>query len=255
MSRILKIFACAFLFFVNFIVHSCDNGGGYISKPSNFWIHRCNHNDMLRTFYDSYTGFEMDIIFHEDGAHQYQFENSHDVDTSGWYSLESQFAILKELGFGKSKKGVWLDYKNLNSGNVQKSLEVLNSLLEKYGFEEKKSDFRVESGNWSLLRSFHEAGFKTSYYFPYYDFSSMSAAEVQDAKDVLREALDSGFVDTVSFDFSYYDFILKNTKSSDRLMTWAIGVNWESVATAESYSALRKDDRMEVILVTDKYWR
>ena len=228
----------------------------YVNRHEKFWLHRVNHPEMLTSYYDYYSGFEMDIIFHsEEGDYKYKFENSHDIDLSTWYGLDVQFSTLKDLGFANSSKVLWLDFKNLNEDNWEKSMEVLENLVDTYGFSEKKDDIIVESNNWVYLNIFSQSGYKTSYYFPYYDFSSMSDEELQSAKDILTEALNSGYIDMVSFCSSYYDFVIENCGSSVKMLTWVDGVRWPNVVISDSYKQIINDDRIFGILVSDKKWR
>lgn len=167
--------------------------------PSKFWLHRVNSVEKQMEFSEKYTGLEFDIVFyHKEMA----FENSHDADCLEKFNFEKQLKLYKYLG---NSNRMWLDFKNLTDENKYDSLTVLNDLLSKYNVDKNK--VWVESQNWQALKVFKEAGFRTSYYFPYYNFSKMSSSEIETAKQKTERIAFSGNVDAISFYGGYYSFI------------------------------------------------
>lgn len=176
-----------------------DNYLAEIFMPDKFWLHRVNSIEKQKEFSKKYAGLEFDIIFHSEIM---GFENSHDHESFERYNFEKQLEVYQNL---ENKNGMWLDFKNLGENNKIDSLAVLKKLVKKYDVDKNK--IWVESSNWQALRIFKNAGFKTSYYFPYYNFSKMSDSEIKDAKRKTEMIAKSGNVDAISFYGGYYDFV------------------------------------------------
>lgn len=176
-----------------------DNYLAEMFLPEKFWLHRVNSVEKQKEFYKKYAGLEFDIIFYDK---ENAFENSHDVENLEKYNLEAQLKVYRDLS---NYNGIWLDFKNLTDKNKIESLYVLNDLLAKYKINKDK--IWVESSNWQALKVFKDAGFKTSYYFPYYNFTRMSTVEINQAKTITENIALSGNVDAISFYGGYYDFI------------------------------------------------
>lgn len=167
--------------------------------PDKFWLHRVNSVGKQQEFAGKYAGLEFDIIYYEDSR---AFENSHDKKDLEAYNLEKQLQKYASL---PNKNQLWLDFKNLSLDNKEEALSVLKSLMDEYHVD--KSKVWVESKCWQALDVFKKEGFKTSYYFPYYKFTKMSAAEINDVKIKTEGIANSGNVDAVSFQGDYYEFV------------------------------------------------
>lgn len=212
--------------------------------PNKFWLHRVNSVEKQKEFSDKYAGLEFDIIFHSD---KMAFENSHDADDFRKYNLEEQFKTYQNLG---KKNGLWLDFKNLSNNNKEDALFVLEGLLAKYKIDKKL--VWVESQNWKSLKTFRDAGYRTSYYFPYYNFKKIKQAEITEIKEKTEMIASSGNVDAISFYGGYYGFI-KTLELPPRitLLSWLNGQEWSEILLLKKYAEIRNDDRVKVILVKD----
>ncbi len=221
-----------------------DNYLAEMFLPEKFWLHRVNSVGKQKQFSEKYAGLEFDIIFHHT---EMAFENSHDIDSLAKYNLENQLKVYQELS---NKNGLWLDFKNLTDKNKKESLSVLVELLTKYKVD--KNVIWVESSNWQALKTFKDAGFKTSYYFPYYNFTKMSTAEINEAKQKTEKIALSGNVDAISFYGGYYEFI-NGLQLPPRivLLSWLNGQEWLEVLLLKKYADIRNDERVKVILVKD----
>lgn len=67
----------------------------------------------------------------------------------------------------------WIDFKNLNKNNAQKSLQTLLYIYKEAGFDIK--NLIIESSNYNLLGIFKNYGFYTSYYL--FNIASENLAE------------------------------------------------------------------------------
>lgn len=215
-----------------------------VFMPNRFWLHKTNSPEKQQEFHDKYKGIEFDIIYYPD---KMGFENSHDKENYEKYNLENNLAAYKKIG---KQRGIWFDFKNLTHENVNASKDALENLLQKYQID--KNLVIIESGNWQDLRIYKEAGFKTSYYFPYYDFSKLTRDEIEKAKDLTLEATSSGNVDYLSFDAKYYNFI-NNVKLPEniKLLTWIDTEPWYAVIIKKEYKKILQDKRVKVVLVKD----
>ena len=213
--------------------------------PDKFWLHRVNSVDRQFEFINKYNGIELDVIYYEK---EKAFENSHNKTDLMKYNLEKQFEAYKKIN---KRKGIWLDFKNLTKENKNEAKAVLDQLLLKY--EINKNLVWLESSNWQSLKLFHDDGYKTSYYFPYYELDKMNKNEIKTVRDLTQEIAKSGNVDAISFDGKYYDFINK-ISIPDRIvyLCWFGGRTWSEVMLLNDLKNIRTDNKVQVILVKDK---
>lgn len=214
--------------------------------PQNFWLHRTNSAAKLDQFIDKYHGFEMDIIYY---PANHAFENSHDNVSLEKYSLEKQFIYFKQHNI--TTPDLWLDFKNLTTANAQLSLNDLDALLKDYQINKK--NIWIESSNFQSLALFKKAGYKTSYYFPYYDFKNMSNTEITHIKELTEQIATSPGINAISFDGIYYDFIETLTLPPNiSLLTWLHTKNWRQVFWSPENKKFLLDERIKIILVKDR---
>lgn len=213
--------------------------------PDNFWLHRVNSTGKQEEFADKYKGIEFDIIYY---AETDTFENSHDKTDAVLYDLEKQLAVYQKIG---QNKGIWFDFKNLTEENKVQAKNKIDLLLAKYGINKQK--VWVESGNWQAIKVFHDDGYHTSYYLPYYKFDEMTDKEIADAKARTEMIAASGNVDAVSFYGGYYDFISSmQLPPRIALLSWLDGRKWTEVLLLNKYSSLVNDQRLQALLVKDR---
>lgn len=212
--------------------------------PDKFWLHSVNSVDKQKELAHKYTGLEFDIIYYEK---ENAFENSHDKTDLQKYNLEKQF---QQYASASENNEIWLDFKNLNENNQKESLECLNNLVAEYCIEKNK--IWVESKSWQALKNFKLAGFKTSYYLPYYKFNKMTEDEIKFARKHTVDVAESGNIDAISFHGDYYSFITSlELPSHIVFLSWLDGKRWYEVLLRRKYADIRNDGRVKVILVKD----
>lgn len=212
--------------------------------PEKFWLHRVNSVAKQKEFAHKYSGLEFDIIYYEQ---ERAFENSHDKTSLSKFNLEEQFREYKR---GDAKNKLWLDFKNLRNSNKHQALATLNTLIEKYDVDRKK--LIVESGHPEALDVFKEAGYFTSYYFPYYKWKEMTPAQIKEARAKTERIARSGNVDAISFYGAYYDFVSKlQVPPRIAFLSWLNGQSWYEVRFKKQYGRIYQDPRVKVILVKD----
>ncbi|MGI0407085.1 hypothetical protein ACRE1U_07285 [Helicobacter himalayensis] len=164
----------------------------------------------LNDFLHKYRNFEIDVHFLENDSNAWgggYYDVGHDGKE---YSINLNLAQMLQVIIARDKHDkrdsivakVWLDFKNLSDSNEKEALKELKTLCDSLGFP--YSHIIVESGSFKNLASFRKAGFKTSYYVPYYDKQSLDSKEI---KTHLQNIINSQSVDYVSFAYYLYEFI------------------------------------------------
>lgn len=210
------------------------------------WLHRTDNYKKVTELGNGYSGIEFDCVYHDEID---DFENSHDYSPVVEYYLNDSLNAFVQLKDWQNKK-MCIDFKNLTEENKIAAQRKLSELFAKYGL--KKENCYVESSNWGALDVFKKNGWKTSYYFPYYEFSNLSKTQIDDIKKQTVIISKSGNVSAISFSSVYYDFIKKlEIDSSIDLLTWNANVDRRNFECNESYFSIIKDPRIKAILVKE----
>ena len=209
-----------------------------------FWLHRVNSPEKLKQLGRKYSGLEMDIIYH---AEHNDFENSHNEENLQLFPLKKTLETYKNMS---NKQSLWFDFKNLNNLNKVKAEKRLSELIKQY--KVNKDNIWVESKNYNALEYFTKKGWKTSYYFPYYNFQKMSSKEIEEVSKLTEEISFSSKVTAISFAGKYYDFI-KNLKLNPQisLLTWFEKDTLSDFIKNEKHTKLLQDPQLEVILIKE----
>lgn len=209
------------------------------------WLHRCDSVEKFKELSSRYSGIEIDVIFHQNAK---KFESSHDPVNLKDFPIEKILSAYKEAG---SQQFIWLDFKNLSELNQVDSLEELKRLVTLY--EIQPSKVWVESKSYKHLKLFKNAGFKTSYYFPYYDFNQMKPIEIDRVKEKTLNIVQSGSVDAISFFGNYFDFIKSvNLPKNIRILMLFDGINRKDFETSTFGKSILADPTVEAVLVREK---
>ncbi|MCB0409700.1 MAG: hypothetical protein KDD29_05740, partial [Flavobacteriales bacterium] len=119
------------------------------------WVHRTNSVEKLHAVKDKFYGVELDIEFLDSLN---VFDVNHPPAKSIGLTLDTYFfeaSMNKTLHY-------WLDFKNLNEMNVEKSSALLERICVKNHIN--PSHVIVESNNVRLLEEFQHKGYQVSYY-------------------------------------------------------------------------------------------
>ena len=220
---------------VDMIIHS--NLIKIFSLPEKIWVHRCNSVEKAKLMAETYTGIEIDANFYGNETAGKKFDIQHDNKQSDKITLQDFMPM-----FAKNNVKIWFDYKNLNSKNAQASLEELEMLIQKYGID--KSRFIIESHNFNDLKIFYDAGFYTSFYVTVKQDLDQVAF-----REEVQNAVNSGWVNAVSFPVVYYELV-KSTGVSADLLTWQTGEDrWWNFLSETDLRKTVDDPQVKVILV------
>ncbi len=168
--------------------------------------HRVNSIGKLKDIFDDgLRSFEIDLCFA--GGDRNTFILGHGDGVMG-VDIRT---FLDSVDYTEINR-VWIDVKNLNSGNYEAALVELELLDKKYDLKEKvifESSVKSE-----LFRYFRERGWYTSYYIP---LSTYLVDSNESSDETLMEKLSSSLsrqvvdqkVAAVSFDSHLYTFVKK----------------------------------------------
>lgn len=218
------------------------------------WAHRCDSLEKFQLMSNKYRGLEIDATFYADEPRGSKFDVSHDKKSQVDYPLENFMPSIAECD-----NIIWFDFKNLTNENAAAALEELDGLLAQYGID--RGRFIVESHDYEDLKIFREHGYYTAYDVPTHEsaygdeivrdknFVFQSQGRVEYFCRLVREAVDSGNVDAVSFPLTYYRLV-KYADVPAEMLTWDThGEKWWDFYAREELRAILSDDKVVGILV------
>ena len=143
-------------------------------KPSIFsgsvpkvWVHHVNNIKRLQKLLPDFNGFECDVNYNNATN---TFEVYHDSSEASGLQLEEYLKLPNT-----SLKYFWFDFKNLDTANAGKALQLFNHVDFLYHIKQRVI---IESSNPQALRTIADAGYFTSFYIPVFDpvvYSSINA--------------------------------------------------------------------------------
>jgi hypothetical protein len=143
-------------FLASFVLYIIDQS--LTSKlRSKIWAHRVNSIEKLNEVNEIFNGVEFDVVFLEA---ENRFDVNHPPTKSIGLSLLKYLTSIKNT----STNQFWVDFKNLTSENMNKSLLKLDSICQITKI--KRKQFIIESTNPEHLELFQDLGYQTSFYLP-----------------------------------------------------------------------------------------
>ena len=217
----------------------------FITPSEKFWVHRCNSVEKVKIAAEKFSGVEIDANFYPAESFGRKFDISHDSQEAVNFALEKFMPI-----FAETDTKIWFDFKNLSEENSAESLNELENLLQKYNIE--KSRLIVENHNFHALKTFHDAGFYTSFYVTVNE-KILNSPEMQDNfRQEVQDAVNSGFVNAVSFPVEYYELV-KNCGVNADLLTWNThNERWWTFLRKSELRKIVEDTQVKVILIVMK---
>ena len=149
------------IFYIIFYYISFSNSSERIFYDSSdkLWAHRVLNIDEVNVLSKDFQGVELDVFFNlNDKCFEIKHHEPHsNINLNEYFSSTDSILSLK----------FWIDFKNLNSENVDSSLSLLNRLCDNYKIE---SNLIIESKDIVLLDKFKNNGFYISYWLPNFHF-------------------------------------------------------------------------------------
>ena len=215
--------------------------------------HRVNSLGKLsQVVFDGYAAFEVDVLFQDaSSAERPQLEVGHDADSM------SGLHIQDFLAQAPAAEKVWLDIKNLSSGNHQQVLRSLNGLDAQFDLRKKAI---VESSFMGPeFSAFSKAGWHTSYYLPTNRIWALleagDSAQMQVLANAISQQSRSQMLSALSFNARLYPFVKSYLAPllDDHIVyhTWDINISLadKGLMTVLGGSAPFQDPRVKTILV------
>lgn len=178
--------------------------------PNKIWAHRVNSEIKLQESIINFKGVELDIIWKKN-----KFDVNHPPSKSIGLSLAKYFSTDSKL----KNIGIWLDYKNLNGDNSERSAFYLDSLLGVYNLS--KNNVYVETNKPLFLDPFLKRGFRTSYYLPS-GLHNIKADSVPKAVELINKRLSRNKNIYISAPLSDYSFMKQYFPERNKLL-WHLG--------------------------------
>jgi hypothetical protein len=154
---------------------------------------------------------------------------------------------------------VWLDFKNLDSGNILSARTHLTSILVKHAGIVNQRNFIVETTSTHLLvRHFVKHGFNVSYYIPTYYKDIVDPKKKKDLAKNLARQLETQGCAYVSFDPALYAWVKSDVQplvpKQLGFLSWLVvhDVFESQFWLKMEAEAMFKDKRVQVILVAQK---
>ena len=185
------VLSTLYIFFYQLSFDISVNSSFY-NSDNKLWAHRVLNPNDAKNLSNEFNGVEIDIFFNST-------LNCFDVKHHGDFSeitLAEYYNLTK-----KTDLKYWIDFKNLNSKNVNKSIELLNAI---FIGENLKNNVIVESKNIIQLSKFKDEGFFISYWVESFHFikSFYSVFEVKRNLDVFSP-------DVISMPYSSVNFYVR----------------------------------------------
>ncbi len=175
------------------------------------WIKAVDDRNTLQLLPLTVEGIEADVYF-EPAING--FEVHHDPVATIHLRLDT---LLQDYSNRRLKAGIWLDFKNLDSNNLQPALIEIIRLRKRFNLENK---IIVESPSADCLQAFSNEKIFTSYYTPFFNPYLLSDKELLHYADSMRTELMQHPVNALSGYYYQYPF-LKKYFPGFPILTWA----------------------------------
>lgn len=201
------------------------------------WTRGVNQPEWLDKVPEKRGGIEFDAYFDRASG---KFLVYHD---SGRMSTLRADSLLTEKNKRAAGGAVWMDFKNLDSGNLAPALEEALKLREGFSLDGK---FIIESSRPALLKAFSDRGFYTSYYVPFFNPYVISEDSLVNMLGSIRQDLEQHPVCSLSGYYFQYP-VLRKFFPLYPVLTWA---DESSLSLVGYYfkKTLQHDEMVKVIL-------
>lgn len=220
-----------FIFYESTILNNSSDI--FYDLDDKLWAHRILDPNKLNSLSDEFIGYEIDVYFDNEKK---KFKISHHGESNN-YNLISYLNEIKGLDNVK----LWIDFKNLDSLNVESSVIILDKIANKYAI---KSNIIIESKNIALLSLFKLNGFYISYWLPSFHFIK-SVFNIIDIRDDLID-YEPNAISMPSSSVSFYSKKFPNYP----VHCWTNGMNQEY--DKNEIRILNKQENIKIILTDFK---
>lgn len=219
--------------FLTVFAFSCNKPS---ELPPKVWLHRANDVAKAQYFQDKYAGLEIDVHFIDSLN---TFIIKHDSDENSDRRLDDWFASLDR----RSELGFWIDFKNLDYGNMEAAAKEMARLRETYNL---KGMIIVESWNAGCLKAFNDLNFRTSYYIPFEYPDRIGEEKLQKLTDNIRDKIEKYDLTTISGYFFQYQFMKDSFPEMRKLIWYEL---YDPEVRSKYIREVNEDANTDVILV------
>lgn len=216
-----------------------ENTKNPIAEKSRIWLHRCNSTAKAMYARTHYSGMEIDI-FYIDSLETFSVKHdAYTPDTLLLTNLLSSLPLPGEYSF-------WLDFKNLDQNNMEKSASVMTQIVNSLKIP---TDHFIVENYPQNLQPFYQAGFLTSYYIPWFNAATLTQAQLEEKAANISQLIAAKPVHRLSCPWEQLWFLQKYFKSHPR-MTW----NNNLLSHKQKIEFSRKtlsDHQVKVLLMSD----
>jgi hypothetical protein len=218
-----------------------SNNGLHFLFEDKIWAHRVNSTEKYAETKAMFSGVEIDVIYDTTKG---VFDVNHPPAPSINLSL---LELLKTKSLDNENR-YWLDYKNLDSTNVEVSINRLNSIVKDLNLS--KSVIIVESNAPKYVSWFTKEGYQTSYYLPN-DLYMMNATQLNTRILSLKDDLSNYDISFISADHKNYK-LLRSKFPNKEILTWKLGKqgHLDKIKTRLRVYKLALDKKVKVILIS-----
>jgi len=198
------------------------------------WVHRVNSTGMLQQSVKRFAGVELDVQYIRS---ENTFEVNHPPKPFINLSLDEYLGSVNDL----SQFWIWLDFKKVDSADIQASLSKLNNLVEKYHLSRHR--IVTESKNPTFLKIFNANGYMASYYL------EDRTANVSNI-GAIKKMIDENGINTASAHADHLNFIQQNLPEIKNILLWAPELNIDNkYHRAKIRRLLSSEERILALLV------
>ena len=233
MKKLLAAFICLLLL-VNVACQHHETS--YVNTK--VWLHRVNTIEKAQRYQYDYPGFELDVHFIDSLN---TFIVKHDANEASTLTLDEWCSAIDNI----ANLGIWFDFKNLSTSNRESALARLQQICEQYHLTGK---LYVESKQYRELYAFREAGFKVSYYIPYFVPEEIDSLKYQQYRNEIENAIHPGVTAISGYDFQY-EFLAKEFPQQNKLI-WTTSL--EADIQSKLLKQLEPDASVEIILLPNE---
>lgn len=191
--RILILFLIFYLIFYFVPFSNVKPDTIFYQSEDKLWIHRLldpkNENANLEEF----PGYEIDVFYNKK-------KNIFEVKHHGKEYKHTLLSFFSEFRYLEGKY-FWIDFKNLDSKNVEESVLLLKRITEQHPLS---NNIIVESKKIEILHKFKENGFAISYWLPNYHFFGVLSSSFMIKNNIIKYKPNA-----ISCDYNSLHFYLK----------------------------------------------
>lgn len=204
------------------------------------WAHRVNSIEKKKEVSNKFSGIEVDLVYD-------QTKNIFDVNHPPAVSIN--LSLYEYLQANPNTNiGYWLDYKNLESVNAEKSVNLLDSIITTLNLN--KNNIIVESKNYKPLKPFENKGFKISYYLP--SLHQMKNDSLSQTIEDIKIALKTFPNMYISSNYKDYKLMKEHFPLQNKLLWWKGKKTFWSWRNRLNLFRILNDKTVKVLLVPYK---